>query len=115
MSKPIAVDVQDQVYDGIEQFSQARGLDVIEGVKWLLGDFVYNNVSLRSGVVGRATPVSATFPMQSWPQTDVFNLIRFVYTELLKKNPPKCISCSADLTIKDIEQNECPKCHKKIV
>ena len=111
----VTVDVQDNVYDGLEQFAMDRGLDVGEGVKWLLGDFVHHNVSRRypgqmpSQLVAQAVPAVGT------PLDDLLTISRFLVADMLKKNDTKCPHCQAVLTMKDIEANGCSSCNKKLV
>jgi hypothetical protein len=103
----ITVDVQDSVYDGLEQFARDRGLDVVEGVKWLLGDFIHNNV-FRRYAPGQMQVVPAT------PSAGLDPLLKFVIAETLKAAGMKCPHCQAVLTVKDIEVNGCGSCNKKL-
>jgi len=107
----VIVDVQDYVYDGLEQFARDRGLDVVEGVKWLLGDFVHHNLSRRyaPGQIAVAQAIPAP------PAVDLMAIGRFLLADYLKRNDVKCPHCRAVLTAKDLEVNGCSSCHKKLV
>ena len=111
----VIVDVQDNVYDGLEQFARDRGLDVADGVKWLLGDFVHHNVSRRYApgqiVAAPAAPMAGT----GMPFDSLLTIGRFLLADFLKKNDAKCPHCQAVLTMKDIEINGCSSCNKKLV
>jgi hypothetical protein len=108
----VTVDVQDSVYDGLEQFARDRGLDVVEGVKWLLGDFVHHNVSRRYPPPGQL-PVAQAIP--ATPAVDYMAVGKFLLADYLKRNDIKCPHCQAVLTAKDLEVNGCSSCNKKIV
>ena len=112
----VIVDVQDNVYDGLEQFAKNRGLDVGEGVKWLLGDFVHHNVFPRyPGQMPGQISVAPAIPAGPLPIDDLLALGRFLMADVLKKNDVKCPHCQAVLTVKDIEANGCSSCNKKII
>jgi len=113
----VIVDVQDDVYDGLEQFARDRGLDVAEGLKWLLGDFVYHNVfrhypGLGPSQLSVAQAVPATV---GTPFDQLLVIGKFLLADMLKKGDIKCSHCQAVLTIKDIEVNGCSSCKKKLV
>jgi hypothetical protein len=113
----VTVDVQDNVYDGLEQFAMDRGLAVMEGVKWLLGDFVHHNVShyTPGRALSQLPPVAQAVQIGSSPFDDLLAMSRFLLADNLKKNDTKCPHCQAVLTVKDIEVNGCSSCNKKIV
>lgn len=111
--RQIIVDVQDNVYDGLERFATDRGLDPVEGVKWLLGDFVHHNVARRYAPSQLAT-VQA-MPVPPMPSVDFVAIGKFLLDDYLKKNDVKCPHCQAVLTAKDLEVNGCSGCNKKIV
>jgi hypothetical protein len=108
----VTVDVQDSVYDGLEQFARDRGLDIVEGIKWLLGDFVHHNVSRRYPPPGQL-PVAQAIPAA--PAVDLAAIGKFLLDDYLKRNNLKCPHCQASLTVKDLEANGCSRCHKKLV
>ena len=110
----VTVDVQDSVYDGLEQFARDRGLDVVEGVKWLLGDFVHHNVFPHyPGQAQRILPVAQAIPAGN-PPVDLMAVGKFLLDDYLKKNDVKCPHCQALLSVKDLEVNGCSRCNKKI-
>jgi hypothetical protein len=109
----VTVDVQDSVYDGIEQFAKDRGLNVAEGVKWLLGDFVHHNVSRIYPLP--PSQLSAVQAIPATPPVDFMAIGKFLLDDYLKKNNVKCPHCQASLTVKDLEANGCSSCNKKIV
>lgn len=112
----VTVSVQDSVYDELEQFAKNRGLDVTEGVKWLLGDFVHHNVSFpRYPGQPPGQIVAQVIPVSHMPIDDLLAMSRFLLADNLKKNDTRCPHCQAVLTIKDIEINGCSSCNKKLV
>ena len=112
----VIVDVQDNVYDGLEQFAKDRGLDVKEGVKWLLGDFVHHNVFPRyPGQMPGQLSVAQAIPALSTPSVDFMAIGKFLLDDYLKKNAVNCPHCQAALTVKDLEVNGCSSCNKKLV
>jgi hypothetical protein len=111
----VTVDVQDNVYDGLEQFARDRGLDVTEGVKWLLGDFVHHNVSYQYSPARPPGQVVAVPAAGGSSFDSLLTISKFLVADLLKKNDAKCPHCQAVLTMKDIEINGCSSCNKKLV
>ena len=110
----VAVDVHDSVYDGLEQFARDRGLDVVEGVKWLLGDFVHHNV-FPPGPYYPAQQMRAVQAIPAGnPPVDLMAVGKFLLDDYLKKNNVKCPHCQALLSVKDLEVNGCSSCNKKI-
>ena len=127
MPNVITVDVADPVHEGLTTFASARGLSVEEGVKWLLGDFVHNNVfppalSYQSrtptgGGYAAVSPVpvaAQVVPLQS--QADKIGAVsQFLLKQQVTKNPTPCSGCQKPLSFDSIAAGECEDCHTKIV
>ena len=111
--RQVTVDVQDSVYDGLEQFARDRGLDVADGIRWLLGDFVHHNVARR--YAPSQLSVAQAIPAPPAPSVDFMAIGKFLLDDYLKKNAVNCPHCQAALTVKDLEVNGCSSCNKKLV
>jgi len=115
MPHQIGLDVADPVYDGLEQFAKDRGLDVLEAVKWLLGDFVHHNVSRP---VSGLSPAAISYPRLPGPFNDLdkmWGIAKIFLAQQISKNDMRCPHCDDPLTVDGVEKNECIKCHKKLV
>lgn len=117
MPHQIGLDIADPVYDGLEQFAKDRGLDVLEAVKWLLGDFVHHNVPTTRVTSGGASS-SAYIPSLPSPLGSLdkmWGIAKIFLAMQITKNDMRCPHCDDPLTVDGVEKNECIKCHKKLV
>jgi hypothetical protein len=131
--KDVLLQLDDLVHDALGQFSKDRGLGVPDTIRWLLGDFVANNLPQAyrsSGMIsgpGRATravgvPIAsmANAPVGIPSSTDMAleqmaNVTKIFIAENIKKNDIKCPHCQQPATPDGLYKNECEKCQKPFI